>query len=197
MTTTAKPIVKIIDHQTYLDQTVLNIYHYKFNDDPDPFSLSELASKFILEIIDEIVVYQSDQLTHVGLTLTEVNTGVAVLDVTHSIPGESPGILPAPSFICANYKLDRVDGDTRPGRKSIAGLDETEYEENELTAGGVTAWANLEADFPKVLTTDSGDWQPIILGKQDPIIPAQYKINKFVTAGLNTDIRTQVSRRKN
>lgn len=196
MTIISNPIVRVTDFQSFLGEEVINVYHYRFASPIDPYVLDNLNSKFQLDIITPIAAAQSDALTHTRVLIEEVNRGTALSDETISIPGQVATSNTASSFMCASFILNRADRDTRSGRKAIAGLDESDFTGNVLSASGITKFSPLETVFPAIITVEGGSWAPIVLGKPDPNTTNGYFANRFTTSSLRTLVRTQTSRRE-
>lgn len=195
MTITDGPLVRINCIQSYLGQEVVNVYHYKFEDPPAVPDLGQLASKFELDIINTTIPLQSTQLTYTKLALRQIHKGNLLLDKSLNVSGTNSGTQPLASFIAVSITLDRVDADTRNGRKSFAGLDENNVSDNNLESGTVTGWQVVADALTQPIVTDAGEWKPVILGKQLTDGSGFWYINKFQTASVNPTVRSQVSRR--
>lgn len=115
--------------QTYLGQTMLNVYHYRVLDSFGllPDYLDTLANLFCEQVLDVVRLVQVDAVQYVSVECKNLSNGIDI----HSEPYDPTGGMGVvatenlmPSFVALGFLLRRESAATRNGYKRIGGLTE-------------------------------------------------------------------------
>lgn len=164
---------QVVDRQSYLGQTILNVYYYRvtsvtgINDD----GYAAFAVWFQTTVLGPIADVQSVDLNHNLLQIRNLSNNLDLFELPIDIDGEATGGAGSmPSYVTITYKLIRESLATRHGFKRFAGVPESQVTGNTwLTAGGsfdTAIAAALAADWVDGIVTMA---EPVIVKR--PISP--------------------------
>jgi hypothetical protein len=162
-------IVQITDVQSFLGQTLLNVYFYELMSKEAAVDLVDLTNAHQLLVQDVVKTIQSTLLTHTLTQAKNLTDGLSIFDDPIVKAGTRGGD-GTPSFTAASFRLNRTNAATRHGSKRIGGLSETDIEGNSVAAASVVNFtavsAALEADLFAAGTLEN-DFvaRPVILGR--------------------------------
>jgi len=137
-------IVQITDVQTYLGQTVLNVYFYELTAMESAVDYADIAEAFDNVVRQELLPAQVDGLVHTNILVKNLTNGVDIWDQVDAVAGANTAGDDTPSFTALGFRLVRSTALTRHGSKRIAGVPENAISGNTETYGGTTI-ADIEA----------------------------------------------------
>jgi len=162
-------LVQVTDWQRYLDQTVLNVYYYRFqvisggtND-----IYSTLADWFEDNVIGPVADTQVNILNHELISVRNLTNGLDIFEKVIDVDGQvtpSTGQY-APSFVTWSYKLVRESLATRNGAKRYAGVPDELYAGNTPSISSTLTDAVEDALAADVVLGLVNTFEPIILKK--------------------------------
>lgn len=162
-------ILQIDDLQTYLGQTVLNVYHFQVSDLASLADYESIANVFQGEIIDTVKAHQNNALTHTRIIVRNLSNGIDIYEKPIAISG-SYGDSPASSLLSFAFRLVRSSLATRHGQKRFAGVGENMVVGNDAEAVIMPALNATAVAIGSGFSIDSGgDYdftaKPVILGR--------------------------------
>lgn len=209
MAPVSNDIIRVTDFQTFLGQTIINTYFYRYipGDDPD-VDYSGLSAKFnaFATVIANNI--QSNLLTHTQYRIENLTNGIDLVEVPASVVGAGTGDA-LPSYAAFSFRLNRTTKLTRHGQKRIAGLTEAMIIGNEVTAGMVTPLNGVADAMATPLVELVGPepdytYEPVIIGRDLVVNPETgnetYELNLMkinpVQSAQFVRLTTQTTRRK-
>jgi len=127
-------LIQIIDQQSYLGQTVLNVYYYRyFLVAPSVGAyLEEVLTNFEEDILPPIRAIQSSLLVHEVLEARNLSNGLDIATSNPDLAGTRTGTTDSSmaSFMSYGFQLVRESLATRNGYKRFAGLLEPDLQGN-------------------------------------------------------------------
>lgn len=194
-------IVRVTDVQTYLNQEVLNVYHYGLIVETGSTvpTMSEILSAIETAVVDEVALRQNGSVTHTELTGVNLSDGVTIGSITTNTTGSNVASGEAlPSFYCVTIRLQRSSALTRHGYKRYCGISEGEVQGNDLLQNPFNSWQAVADLLRDNITIDTGvTLMPIILGTVQPALP---NLNTAVYSEIiDSDVRgigTQNTRKR-
>lgn len=168
-------VFQVTDHQTYLGQEIVNVYHY-INRREDG-NAQTLADAFIADVLPWVTPIQSADLQHTRVSVINLNDEGDFADVVSSIPGNTTEVGDnLPSFYAARLTLIRSTRAVRNGAKRYAGLVEGGVSGNTVDGNILLALQDLATALENPVTgAPTGEWDLIIYGlptpnRPDPIV---------------------------
>jgi len=197
-------IISLEDRQTFLGETMVNVYYYQVDTLESLVELDDIAAEWQAVVMNTIQAVQSGAVEHVRLVLRNLTNGIDI----HELPltGEAGAIGgdAYPSLVALSIRLVRATAVTRHGSKRIGGLPEANFNGNTPAAGAV---ANIDAMadaiggvFEKTGTVDEDfTLLPVIIGRvHEPAANAgelDLSVVNPVTGGQFIRVTSQTSRR--
>lgn len=181
-------LIQFVDNQTYLGETILNVYNYRVTSITGLTGdyLQVLAEEFRDTVIAAVREIQVDVLVHTTLEARNLSNNLDFYELAVN----QAGVIAAaadnlqPTFITAGFQLLRESLATRNGYKRFSGLNDLQVEGNELTldSADVTAIQNaLAADIVIGLATVA---EPVIVRR--PITPPVGTTYTYASIGSAT-----------
>lgn len=171
MAIVANDILQIEDHQTYLGQQVLNVYHYRVESFESAASYEDFADQWQVLVMSDIINIQVTNVVHARTVVRNLTNGIDIYEQVISTTGTVSGD-GLPSLVAASFRLVRTDATTRHGAKRIAGLAESQIAYNDPISAAVAAFNNVAASMGDVVEqtgTVDHDFllQPVIVGRTE------------------------------
>lgn len=122
-------LIQIVDNQTYLGESLLNVYYYRVTSITglsEPY-LEALADWFTENVVEEVRRIQNQYLTHTVLQVRNLSNNLDFYEDPIQQVGYI-GVAPdgaLPSWMTVNFKLVRESLATRNGSKRYSGLVES------------------------------------------------------------------------
>lgn len=202
-------IVKITDYGVFLGQQVQNVWFYRCDAIPDPYTDETVDEAFCHAFNAQVRIFELPlQSTAMGHTLTRmdnVTNGIDFAEIAAPVNGLVDGDQGA-SFDAINFILRRTTGVTRNGSKRLGGLPESGLSGNSWLILG-TPLTNFQNAAAAQLTdggtpTPSPFATPVIVGRKvvgtgphGPVYGLDLtKINPIASVAL-TAVSTQRSRK--
>jgi len=139
-------LLRFTDRQTFLGQTVLNVYFYRITSITglDATYLDVLGAWFVDNVITPVASLQSDDVSHVELFMESITNGVDINSYTTDLPiaGAASGDN-LPPYTSYGFQLIRESRVTRNGYKRFAGVTEPN-QTNGVYTGGSTPITDIE-----------------------------------------------------
>jgi len=169
MALSVNDIVQITDVQTYLGQTMLNVYFYRVVTLESLTDYNDVDQAFINTIWPEMLPIQSLGVAHVGNIIKNLTNGLDIFTGLDTDSGEATGD-GAPSFTSLGFRLNRSTALTRHGSKRIGGISEAASVGNELASAYITPVNDLAAVMGGVIERDGTvdhdvTLEPVIIGR--------------------------------
>lgn len=187
-------------HQSYLDQNIYNVYHYRVT------SLTGLAGDY-LDVLNDwlddnvnamVRVIQNTAVNYIDIEARNLTNGVDVAIMNLSSTGAVAATIAtrAPSWLSFSFRLLRETLTTRHGWKRYCGGNEGQFEQNSWTIAG-TDTTNIEnaisSDIVLGLVTVC---EPVILKRPLPTpVPTSHPYSSIGGAIFRTLIGSQGSRK--
>ena len=136
MTALPGDLIRCIDYQSYLGQTVLNVYYFQF----DPVTgagstyLESMNAAFMSDVLPAILAVQADAVDHTHRDWFNMSNELDIFSDDSVVSGVLGGD-ELNSFTSLGFMLRRSDGATRNGYKRFAGLTEDRCHGNVYTFG--------------------------------------------------------------
>lgn len=203
MAPTVNDIIQITDVQTYLGQTMLNVYFYRIEELGSAVSYEDITNLFQTQIVLNVVPVQNNNCVHTSAIVKNLTNGLDLFEDVSTTPG-TVSTESGPSFVALSFRLVRSSLATRHGSKRIGGLDETVYAGNSLAIAFNTAVATIATKIGGPLLQESaGDedilLQPVIVGRYHSGSPNAGELDLSnvvdVSAAQFIRVSTQVTRR--
>jgi len=196
-------IVQITDVQTYLGQTVYNVYFYQLDALEPAVDYVDIAEAFDNVVRSQILTVQSAAVTHPTILVKNLTNGLDIWEQVDSQPGTQGGE-GMPSYVSLGFRLLRTTALTRHGSKRIGGLAESLINGNNVASAGLASVTALATVFSlpieRVGTVDHDlTASPVIVGRFPQGDPNEgeldlSKINP-VSGSQFIRVTTQVTRR--
>lgn len=185
-------LLRFTDRQTFLGQTVLNVYFYRVTSITglDDTYLDVLGGWFKDNVVSPVAALQSASVSHTELFLENLSNGVDILTYDDGFPiaGEASGDA-LPPYASYGFQLLRESRTTRNGYKRFAGVTEANQDDGIYTGGG-TAITDVEdalaADVVIGLATVA---EPVIVKRpfDVPVVTFEYaSIGGALFRGIGT-----------
>lgn len=197
-------IVQLTDVQTYLGQTMLNVYLYEMVEVGAETTLEDIAQTFETLVLDAAADFQAAAVTHTFVQAKNLTNGVDIWEELSGRAGSAGGTEDQPSFMALGFRFVRSSALTRHGSKRIGGILEGAVTGNSLNASMTTLVDAYSAAAASVLEIDAGSpvdfvARPVIIGrfpKDDPDA-GEYDLSKVnpVSAVQFIRVTTQSSRK--
>jgi hypothetical protein len=146
-------IIRITDIQSFLGQTLLNVYFYQLNLEGVFLTgyLADIALHFTEAVVTPVSGVQDVTLSHTSLFLENLSNGVDILTYTTDFPidGTIPGADVFPPYVSLGFQLIREERTTRNGYKRIGGISESS-----VTAGVIDLPSSLIEDVQNGMKAD-------------------------------------------
>lgn len=141
-------LIQCIDFQTYLGQSILNVYYFRGTPPlgaTEPL-LSEMNDAFFGTVLEPVLDLQSQLIEHVSREWKNLTNGTDLFvdGTVYSGVNSVPSGAASPSFVSAGFILRRESLTTRNGYKRFAGLLEGQISGNTYV-GDATVISNIEA----------------------------------------------------
>lgn len=172
MSTNVGDLVQIVDIQTLLGQTLMNVWYYRCTVavDDGVETLEQLASFLRLSVLDEITAIQVTGLLHTQRQVKNLTNGIDFFVDATVDPGQvsTSGTDALPSFISAGFMLVRSSLATRNGYKRFGGLPES------MVAGNASAIPtglvdNIESAIVQTpVLLNAAEFEPVIVKRPIP-----------------------------
>ncbi len=165
-------VYQVIDVQSLLGQTVLNIYFYEQRDIIVPLMGDKIAEVLAWEFNDQkvpfLVPVQSDQLTHVEIRALNLYDPEDFGIVPSDEPGTGTGVSVMSTFNTLSTKFTSNSRAIKSGGKRIAGVTEAMAEDGVISEEGtITAIGELDAELLEPinggLIIEDPIWYPVLI----------------------------------
>ncbi len=203
MAATVGDILQFTDVQTYLNQQILNVYHFEVTVLGSAVDYQDMADAFQTQYVLEIQALQSNSLMHTSTIIKNLTNGLDIFEDPSSILGTDTAT-PGPSFAALQFRLLRATALTRHGAKRIGGLTEAIIDGNNINV----AFTNPINDVATVMaagvvvsasTDESFTLKPVIVGRYPAGDPnaGQLDLSKVndVASAQFVRLTTQTTRR--
>lgn len=193
-------VIEMTLQQTYLFQTVLNVFHFRVTEDVTPVTttLTAFYALWQTNVLPTLKAIISDQLSYNGAKLKHILGGTDEADVGHAaIPGLVSGD-PMPPFVAWEFKYVRATTTTRHGFKRFAGISENHQTSGLINPAVVTAVNALAVKLGDIVWSGlAGDnvFTPVILSRFDGGVPRVPPITNDVNAVVYARITSQNTRK--
>lgn len=161
-------IFRVVAEQSLHGQTVLNVFHYIVGAVGATDETTGLASKFVATVIPPLKAVQSNELSHVSVTVQKIFP-LPVRVPYRNVNGVGAGTvaqnsLPT-SMAVVGTKRTSFAGRKFRGRVFFAGVPVTHEDNSVLAAANIAAWQAV-CDAVKTTLSDTGtDWNPVLFHK--------------------------------
>jgi len=189
-------LIRCVDFQSLLGQTVLNVYYFIWTPVlPGSDGYLEDANTSFLDLyMPSITAVQVNTLEHTHREWRNLTNGVDLFDDDTVIPGDIDSGQPLNSFTSLGFMLRRDSLVTRNGYKRFAGLVEGDVQGNDWV-GGDTRIDNLKAALMETLVTGIvPSLAPIIVKRPIPEPAVDYDHSGIVSVAFR-GLGTQNSRK--
>lgn len=171
MSLAVNDVLQIEDHQTYLGQQLLNVYHYKVVSFESLADYVDIADQFQVLVIAEVRDIQVTGVVHTRCVVRNLTNGIDIYEQVSSDAGTVSGD-GLPSLVAASFRLVRTNATTRHGAKRIGGLAESQIAYNDPISAAVAAFTNVATQMGQDLVqtgTVDHDFvlQPVIVGRSE------------------------------
>ncbi len=195
MTALPGDLIRCIDYQSYLGQTVLNVYYFQF----DPITgagstyLESMNSAFVTDVLPAILAFQADAVDHTHRDWMNLSNMIDIFSDDSLLSGVLGGS-EINSFTSLGFLLRRSDGNTRNGYKRFAGLTEDRLLGNVYTFGSGEQ-AAAEAALAAPLTVGIIQYGHPVIVKRPIANPAGAYVKSDVADATFRGIGTQNTRK--
>lgn len=169
MATAVGDVIQIIDVQTYLLQTVQNVYEFFVYELTGTVTLEEIALEWVDTVLTPVRNIQADDINHDYLAVKNLSNGVDIWDETTNLPGVVVSTNPSPSFVAVGIQLLRSTAITRHGGKRISGISDDNITGNSLVGVALTNMpallTALSAELNVVGADGTASLYPVIVGR--------------------------------
>lgn len=203
MAVSVSDILQITDVQTYLNQTMLNVYFYRADVLGSAVGYQEIADVFQTQVVLEVKGMQSSDAVHTNTIIKNLTNGLDIFEDAINIAGDG-AFAAGPSFVAASFRLLRSTAATRHGAKRIGGLTEDFYTGNDIASGFVTFADDAAAAIGAPLVVESAgdldiELMPVIVGRFPTSSPDAGQLNLSVINPIREAqfirVSTQTTRR--
>lgn len=189
-------LIRIVDTQTYLGETVLNVYFYIITAliGIEGDYLGAIHASWETNVLDHVVDAQSPNLSHVNRELRNLTNGVDISNFDEVVVGTDGTGDDLNSFTSLGFILRRSSLVTRNGYKRYAGLKEARVVGN--TVVGLTAIIPaIESGLSTPLTDGIAELaRPVIVKRPIPE-PAVSVVHSDVLSAQFRGLGTQNTRK--
>lgn len=196
MAAVAGDLLRVVDTQTYLGQTVQNVFYFKVIDllgAPDGY-FEDVNASFEDIYLTPIRALQNPNLLHTHREWRNLSNNLDIASFSDVLAGTFAGVDPINSFTSAGFLLQRATLATRNGYKRFAGLDETVVSGNTYT-GGATLTDNISAALVSDLFVGIIDFAAPKIIKRPIPVPAVGYVDNAITEAPFRGIGTQNTRK--
>lgn len=189
-------LIRVVDTQTYLGQTVLNVYYYIVTAALGIVgdALGIMDSSWESTVLTPVVAIQSDHLSHVNREWRNLTNGVDIFNNDTVVDGGNTGGDDLNSFTSVGFLLRRSNLTTRNGYKRFSGLKEGNVSGNTFTISSSFISA-IESGLASPLTDGIAELaRPVIVKRPIPE-PAVSVVHSDVLSASFRGIGTQNSRK--
>ncbi len=189
-------LIRCVDTQSYLGETVLNVYYYRITavTGAEDGYLDILNTSWEGEVLDNVVKLQISNLLHTQREWRNLSNGVDLMVDATVVPGGRTESSSAPSFTSYGFMLARESLVTRNGYKRFGGIPDSFIDGNNYVgnAGLITAVeSGLAADLMAGITILA---EPVIV-KRPIETPAGEYLYSSVGSAAFRGIGTQNTRK--
>lgn len=157
-------IIELVHEQTYLGQTVNNVYHFEAA--VADASMLALATWFETNVVDVVKDITSDITTHVNLRLRNLFNEAETLEEPLTGTGfQLSGTNELPSFMAYQVRLDHASGAVRPGFKRLTGVTEGNITDALVVDPVLTHLNTLGGLLVNPPSVANPDWAHVIVGR--------------------------------
>lgn len=168
-------LYRVIDHQSFDGQEVLNVYHYVQTDGAG--AADELLTAFNEDMIPSIRAVQNTSLTHTLLEAINLDNDAdfGSMALTSSNAGTRAGES-LPVFTCWAFRYNRATRAVRNGQKRICGPNEGDQSGGDAISAMLTPLNALAGamEDPVTETVTSSSWKPVIVRTTGTSAPFTY-----------------------
>lgn len=162
------PIYELIVEQRMGLQSIKNVFYYNASTPPVTNEGSNrLIDAFTLVVLPVWETEVSVNLTFEAFKARRLNNLLDFAETTGTNTGDLTGTRAA-NFVAAKLKYIRTTKETRNGWKRIAGLTQTQAQNNSLTTQGQTDMDALAVAFSSNIANGGLVFDPIIVGGKRP-----------------------------
>lgn len=163
-------IVQITDVQTYLGQTMLNVYFYRVTALEPAADYSDLAEAFDNVVRSKVKAIQSTSVVHPFIQVKNLSNGIDIHDQIDSQNGMLASGDDLASFYALGFRLVRTNATTRHGSKRIGGIGEAVTYGNDIIAAYLDEAAALATALASPIVREGTvdhdlSAQPVIVGR--------------------------------
>lgn len=161
---TGGDIVELVHTQTYLGQTLNNVYYFEAV--VGGASLSQLAAWFETNVVPAVKALQNDLVTHTTLHLRNLFNLAEVWDEPLTGTGSIlAGAGELPAFFASQLKLTHNNALVRPGFKRISGLTENNIGDGVLETVYRTGLFNYSQLLINPPSAANPNWAHVIVNR--------------------------------
>jgi len=181
-------IYTVIDKQVFLEQSCLNVYHYRQMNAGDD-QAAALTGAFVSTVLPTILGQQATLVTHLSVEafshedLSDFYTDVLVSDNAGLEAGQA-----LPPYACWSFEYLRSTRAVRNGAKRFVGVPESLQANGEAVAGELAALASLATVLGDPLVVGGVTFNPVIVHKMltEPFTWTAYPILGVEYKGIGT-----------
>ncbi len=193
MPTFSNSLFEIRTRQDYLGQECINTYYYSDDETGPAVGIAAIATQFNADVLREVEDVQSDEVVGIDLRVRKIGGTVEELVDISTQFGTRMGN-PSPSFNAWGFSFFRTSIDVRNGAKRIAGLSETDTDQNEPTAAMLALLADLALVFAaKLILGNAAELSPVIFRRGSFVDPDW--IGTLIAGAAFRKLTSQVSRK--
>ncbi len=188
-------LIRCIDYQSYLGQTVLNVYYFHFDviTGAGGTYLESMNAAFVDDILPPILAVQADAVDHTHRDWMNLSNMLDIFSDDTLLSGVLTG-QEINSFTSLGFLLRRSSGATRNGYKRFAGLTEDRCLGNVYTFGAGEQ-AAIEAALASPLTVGIIQYGSPVIVKRPIANPAGAYVFSNVADAAFRGIGTQNTRK--
>lgn len=161
-------IIQLKAAQTYLSQSILNVFYYEVVALDEGVTLEHVLTTFTGFWTTNIKPLQVTGCVLATLEAKDLSNGIDIASRSVNVAGSLTGD-GVPSFVTLSFRLNRTTGLTRHGQKRFAGCSEAAIIGNDLSGGVLTAANAAAVAMAGGLLSDSGtndhELKPVIIGR--------------------------------
>lgn len=196
MAATLNDLIRCIDFQSYLGQTVLNVYYYHFDviTGAGDGYLEDMDTQFRNAVMQPVLEVQSQLVTHTHTEWRNLSNNTDIFDNDTTEVGVLTASAGIQSFVSLGFMLRRSSLVTRNGYKRFVGLTEADVSNNDWV-GGDTRLDNISAGLVAPLVDGLIQLGHPIIVKRPIAVPAgSYTFSEIADAPFRS-VGTQNSRK--
>ena len=199
MTLALGDFIQIIDTQLYLDQIMVNVYHYEVTKADALVGEQAVLDAWAADRLPGIALVQDSNLMHTELRIDNLTDGIHFAVINPNLPGDvaAPGM---PSATSMGWRFNVTTKTTRPGGKRIGGLTDVSVLGNDLVLDAPQR-AFFETAFFATLSVSAipGETEidPVIIGRDILGALDLNRTQRTFSGSVASEVTTQASRRAN